>query len=147
MQRTDRHSTGAQRPYSSNNPFRNVSHDSSINQYESDADFQNWVSQNTKPTPYSSGRRNDSTSSFTDSIEETSEEEYANNDDYFIDVNPSRMNNDSPRSPDIVDRFRYVQSTAAATIKLLTDHCTSILPYLTSLPATGSFPVLLQVLS
>lgn len=37
---------GSQRPYSVNNPFRNASTDSSINQYKSDLEFQNWVREN-----------------------------------------------------------------------------------------------------
>ncbi|KAL6949994.1 hypothetical protein ACO0QE_000663 [Hanseniaspora vineae] len=36
----------SQRPYSVNNPFRNASTDSSINQYKSDLEFQNWVREN-----------------------------------------------------------------------------------------------------
>lgn len=73
----------AQRPYSVNNPFRNASRDSSLNQYETDQDFQNWVAQNARTAPYiASGGRNASSVSFTDSIEEHPEEA---NENYFHD--------------------------------------------------------------
>lgn len=41
--------SGSQRPFSVNNPFRNASQtlqDTSLKQYETDEEFQNWVKQN-----------------------------------------------------------------------------------------------------
>lgn len=106
MHRSNSQRANSQRPYSLNNPFRNASVDSSINQYETDTDFQNWVSQNTKPMPYATGRRNDSSLSFTDSINETPEEEDHNTEDYFIDLNTTK---DVPRtSREAINRNKYV---------------------------------------
>lgn len=72
--------SGSQRPYSVNNPFRNASQtmqDTSLKQYETDEDFQNWVKQNqhfsqgTSTSPFNSqyyrpvmNHNNRSTSSF-----------------------------------------------------------------------------------
>lgn len=55
---------------SSNNPFRNASVESEASQYQSDKDFQEWVSSNTIYHPSGSRPKNSSMLSLTESIEE-----------------------------------------------------------------------------
>lgn len=69
INRSDSQRSGSSRPYSANNPFRSAATDSSLTEYQTDQDFQNWVSTNAINAPYG-GRKNGSTLSFTDSIEE-----------------------------------------------------------------------------
>lgn len=69
--------TAGNRPYSSNNPFRNASTDSSVNQYSKDRQFQEWVKANGVGSPYAKESRATSSSSFGNSIDE--EEEHSNN--------------------------------------------------------------------
>lgn len=71
---SQRTGSATNRPYSSNNPFRTAANDSSVAQYSSDRQFQDWVRANGVQSPYAHNSRANSSSSVAESIEEHQEE-------------------------------------------------------------------------